>query len=112
MDTKLSSIGNPFEFKFCKICNAQAKIGSDYCGRHKSHTHAKKDSLDSVELQIQNDDLLADNERLRAALEKSVQHIEQLCRTTNTLSNKLELGDKVRAVDFTDVARAALKGDK
>ena len=48
------------------------------------------------------------HDALVAALEKSVQRIGQLCATTNTLSNKLGLGDKVRAADFTDCARAAL----
>jgi len=45
---------------------------------------------------------------LISALEKSVQHMEQLASTVNTLSNKLGLGDKVRASDFTEHAKAAL----
>ena len=45
---------------------------------------------------------------LLAALEKSEQRIIQLCGTVNTLSAKLGLGQKVRADDFADVARAAI----
>jgi hypothetical protein len=39
-------------------------------------------------------------------LEKANQRISQLCGTVNTLSNKLGLGDKVRAEDF--IVRATL----
>ena len=51
----------------------------------------------------------ADKDALIKALEKSAQRIDQLCSTVNILSNHLGLGNKVRADDFNDVAREALK---
>ena len=46
--------------------------------------------------------------QLLAALLKTEQHINQLCDIVNTLSNKLNLGDKVRKEHFNDLARDAI----
>lgn len=42
------------------------------------------------------------------ALQRSIKRTEQLCGICNTLSNQLDLGNKVYAEDFTAIARYAL----
>ena len=46
--------------------------------------------------------------QLLAALLKTEQRINELCDIVNTLSNKLNLGDKVRKEHFNDLARDAI----
>lgn len=53
-------------------------------------------------------DLTARNAANLRIMKRAEQRIVQLCETANTLSNKLGLGDKVRAEHFADELRAAL----
>jgi hypothetical protein len=48
------------------------------------------------------------NASLLAACKKDAERIQALCRMVNGLAGRLGLGNKVRAEDWDDLARAAL----
>ena len=51
---------------------------------------------------------MSDYAYILKAAEKTIPAIEQLCNMVNTYSQKLGLGRKVRAEDFTEHLRAAI----
>jgi hypothetical protein len=91
----------------------------DDCGELDFRSYDDNAGIDQIQIWDNAGGTLAswesDDYRLRkaapellTALVKSEQRINQLCDIVNTLSHKLNLGDKVRKEHFNDLARDAI----